>query len=328
VGRLDWSIRIALVWGSPRVIEESLTERASLLGHALTAELPNLRLTLSNRSENVSLVRDVLAGLAAAIELDQRALDDIKAAVTEACNNVVLHAYRRGEGPLEVELYTDTGAIVVVVRDAGVGIGTRLQSGEESGLGIGLRMIRALVDSVEFQAAGAAPGREGSAGTEVRMKFGVAGARPLEGLQGDGSFEPSATAARELGSTLAMTLAPARLAATVLPRLLSLVAVRAQLSSDCVSDAQRVAIALGRYVEQSGNGGQVSIGIRTGPHGLELRVAPVPTDVAKDLVADAGEDGQGPVIASLGAPEATGNGQTLVLRLVDRQLSTSEPAGL
>jgi anti-sigma regulatory factor (Ser/Thr protein kinase) len=327
VGRLDWSILIALFGGSPPVIEESLAERTSLLGHALTAELPNLRLTLSNRPENVSLVREVLAGLAEAVELDQRALEDIKAAVTEACNNVVLHAYRGREGPLEIELYNDASAIVVVVRDAGVGIGTRVQSGEESGLGIGLRMIRALVDSVEFQAAGAAPGREGSAGTEVRMKFGVAGARPLEVVQGDGSFEPSATAASELGSTLTMTLAPARLAATVLPRLLSLVAVRAQLSSASVSDAQRVASALARYVEQSGNGDQVSVGIRTRPHGLELRVAPVPTDAAKDLVADAGVDGQAPVVASLAGGEA-GNHQTLVLRLVDRSLSTSEPAGL
>jgi serine/threonine-protein kinase RsbW len=309
------------------MIEESLAERASPLGHALTAELPNLSLTLSNRPENVSLVRDVLAGLAEAVELDQRALDDIKAAVTEACNNVVLHAYRGREGPLEIHLYTDAGAIVVVVRDAGVGIGSRVQSGEESGLGIGLRMIRALVDSVEFQAAGAASGREGSAGTEVRMKFGVAGARPLEPLHGDGGFEPSARAVSELGSTLTMTLAPARLAATVLPRLLSLLAARAELSSDCVSDAQRVANALARYAHQSGDDGHVSVGIRTRPHGLELRVAPLPTDVAEDLVGDAGVNGQGPVVASL-APGGVANHQTLVLRLVDRPLSTSEPAGL
>jgi anti-sigma regulatory factor (Ser/Thr protein kinase) len=294
----------------------------------LTADQPNLRLTLANRAENVSLVRDALAGLAEAIDLDRRALDDIKAAVTEACNNVVLHAYRGREGPLEIELYVGARATVVVVRDSGVGIGARLRSGDESAMGIGLRMIHALVDSVDLESAGAAHGGEGSPGTEVRMKFAVVGATRLEPLRGDRGFEPSATAATELAGTLTMTLAPSRLAATVLPRLLSLMAVRAELSSDSVSDARRVARALARKVNQTGDRRQVSVGIRTKHHGLELRIAPPPTNVAKDLLADAGVDGRGPVVASLAAGAATGNPQTLVLRVVDRPLPTSEPAGL
>jgi hypothetical protein len=160
------------------------------------------------------------------------------------------------------------------------------------------------------------------------MKFAVAGAKPLERLQGHGGFEAPATAATELAGTLTMTLAPARLAATVLPRLLGLLGTRAELSSDSVSDAKRVASVLARNVHQSGNGGQLSVGIRTKPRDLEVRIAPLPTDVAKDLLADAGVDGQGPVVASLAAGEATDNHQTLVLRLVDRALSTSESAGL
>jgi anti-sigma regulatory factor (Ser/Thr protein kinase) len=292
----------------------------------LTADLPNLRLTLANRAENVSLVRDVLVGLAEAIGLDRRALDDIKAAVTEACNNVVLHAYRGGDGPLETELYSGNGAIQVVVRDCGVGIDTRLQRGEESGFGIGLRMIHALADSVAFQAARSAPGKEGSVGTEVQMKFAVAGARPLEPLRRHCGFEPSAIAATELAGTLTMTLAPARLAATVLPRLLGLLATRAELSSDRVSDAKRVASVLARYVHKSGNGGQLNVGIRTKARALELRVAPRPTDIPKDLLAYADVDGQGPVGASLAAGEATDNHRTLVLTLLDRPLSTSEAA--
>lgn len=310
------------------MIREPLAERASHLGYALTAELPNLRLTLSNQRENVSLVRDVLAGVAEAVELDQRALEDIKAAVTEACNNVVLHAYGGAEGPLEIELYTGHDALVAVVRDSGVGITPREQCGDESSLGIGLRMIRALVDSVEFKAAGTGPGSERPAGTEVRMKFAAAGAKPPEPLHRDGGFRHTTIAASELGSTLTMTLAPACLAATVLPRLLSLLAARAELSSECMSDTERVANALARRVRQSGNGGLLNVGIRTKPHGLELSIAPLQTDIAKDLMADAGANGQGSLIASLAAPEATNNGQTLLLRLVDRPLSTSEPAGL
>jgi anti-sigma regulatory factor (Ser/Thr protein kinase) len=292
----------------------------------LTAELPNLRLTLSNRRENVSLVRDVLAGYAEAVELPQRTLDDIKAAVTEACNNVVLHAYEGREGLLEIELFARSGAILVVVRDCGTGIRPGVGSGDDSGLGIGLRMIRALVDSVDI-CAGTAPGSGGSAGTEVRMEFAAAGAPPLEHSQGDG-FEAATIAASELSGTVSITLAPARLAATVLPRLLSLLAARAELSSDSVSDAQRIATVLAGYARQSGDGGRVSVRIRSQPRGLELLITPLRTDLAKDLATDAGVDGQGQVVAWRAEGPPAGAGQTLLVRLLDRPPPTSAPVGV
>ena len=73
------------------------------------AGTPNVRLSLSNRAENVLLVRQALSGLAEAVGLDPIALNDVSTAVTEACNNVVLHAYGGGEGPLEVELCATAG---------------------------------------------------------------------------------------------------------------------------------------------------------------------------------------------------------------------------
>ena len=54
---------------------------------------PNVHLRLSNRPENVMLVRQLLAGVGETVDLDASDLYDIKVAVTEACNNVVLHAY-------------------------------------------------------------------------------------------------------------------------------------------------------------------------------------------------------------------------------------------
>jgi len=87
---------------------------------------PNVRLKLSNRPENVALVRAVLAGVAEAIDLDAEQLDDIRTAVTEACNNAVLHAYEGGEGPLEIDVRLPAeGRVAVVVRDAGIGIEPR-----------------------------------------------------------------------------------------------------------------------------------------------------------------------------------------------------------
>jgi serine/threonine-protein kinase RsbW len=284
------------------------------------AELPNLRLTLSNRPENVSLVREVLAGLAEAVQLDEDSTYDIKAAVTEACNNVVLHAYGGAEGPLGVELYAPASGIVAVVRDCGKGISPGVRSGEESGPGIGLRMIRALVSKVEFEegeeepAAGAS---EGSGGTGVRMTFTAAGAQPLEPCR-DADAELPGTGAGEPASTVTMTLAPARLADRVLPRLISLLAARAEFSSDRIDDAQRVAHVLAGYVRESSNGGRLSIGVTVHRRDLELRIAPLRPVSEMDLVADSGVDGRGEEVAKLTRVEPEPDPDTLLLRLAER----------
>src|SRR2546430_10361161 len=130
----------------------------------LMAEPPNVRLKLSNRSENVLLVREMLTGVAETIALESTDLYDIRTAVTEACNNVVLHAYEGQEGPLEVNLRASSEALEVVVRDQGIGIRPRIRPAEDAALGIGLPLIQALVHSVEFSDF---DGR----GTEVRMRF-------------------------------------------------------------------------------------------------------------------------------------------------------------
>ena len=56
------------------------------------SEPPNVSLTLSNQPDNVLLVRETLSGMAETVGVDGVDLNDIRTAVTEACNNVVLHA--------------------------------------------------------------------------------------------------------------------------------------------------------------------------------------------------------------------------------------------
>ena len=51
--------------------------------------------SLPARAENVPLVRHALAGLAEALEMDPAEVADLKTVVTEACMNVVVHAYER-----------------------------------------------------------------------------------------------------------------------------------------------------------------------------------------------------------------------------------------
>jgi anti-sigma regulatory factor (Ser/Thr protein kinase) len=118
------------------------------------------------RAENVFVVRQALTGIGQALDLDRALIDDIKIAVTEACTNVVLHAYRDADGPLEVEAWPTEGRLLVVVRDRGEGITPRAEP-PSPGLGLGMPLIAALTEEMRI-----AHGPDG--GTEVRMTFVLA----------------------------------------------------------------------------------------------------------------------------------------------------------
>ena len=158
------------------------------------ADTPNVCLNLSNRAENVLVVRQALTGVGETLGLDAIETNDLNTAVTEACNNVVLHAYEGEEGPLEVEVYALSGGIAVVVRDHGRGIRPRSGGDEEVHPGIGLPVIQALTRRVQFRDL--SPG-----GTEVRMEFAARQARETGPLNGDG-WEARASDSSELANTV------------------------------------------------------------------------------------------------------------------------------
>src|SRR2546421_12632433 len=85
-------------------------------------EAPDMRIVMPNRAENVAVVRQALTGIADAMRLDDGLLSDIKTAVSEACNNVVLHAHDGREGPLEAYICPGQDALAVVGREPGLGI--------------------------------------------------------------------------------------------------------------------------------------------------------------------------------------------------------------
>jgi Histidine kinase-like ATPase domain len=63
-----------------------------------------LQMSLPAKAENVVVVRHAIAGLAERIGMDEAAIADLKTVVTEACMNVVVHAYPEEEtGLLEIE---------------------------------------------------------------------------------------------------------------------------------------------------------------------------------------------------------------------------------
>ena len=277
------------------------------------AEPPNVRLNLSNRSENVLLAREMLTGVAEAIELDSSDLYDVRTAVTEACNNVVLHAYEGAEGPLEVELRASPEEVEVIVRDFGVGIRPRIRSSDESALGIGLPLIQALVHSVEFSDAG-------GKGTEVRMQFLTPSKRAL-GPVGERADELPAVTENELTTTVVLTVAPSSLARTVLPRILSVMAARAHFSTDRISDVQLVADSLAAHAPSSFGTDRLSVTVSAKAHSLELCVGPLGAGHADKLILDSVVDGLGPVIEKLTDDRrvaAVGSAEMLALQLVDR----------
>jgi len=98
-----------------------------------------------------------------ATDLTDDDLDRIRLAVTEACANVVRHAYPDDPGVLDVGVCLGRRTVVIDVCDAGVGTcESRAQAlpGED---GLGLPLIGMLADRVEITPH--------EPGTSVRMIF-------------------------------------------------------------------------------------------------------------------------------------------------------------
>ena len=157
-----------------------------------TAPAPEVVLNMPARPEGVGVVRQALAGMADALAFDASVLSDMKMAVTEACTNVVVHAYDEDEGILEVEMRAAEDGLEIVVRDHGSGIQPRPTRHSPPALGLGLPLIAALSDAFELR------GSAGS-GTEVRMTFAYVRDRdPAEsnpvtgGLGADGKWDTDA----------------------------------------------------------------------------------------------------------------------------------------
>jgi anti-sigma regulatory factor (Ser/Thr protein kinase) len=113
----------------------------------------------------VPLVRHALRGLLSGLEVDDDVIADIALAVTEACTNAVVHAYRDSSGTISVTASHADGALTVTVRDHGSGMAPHVDT---RGLGVGLPVIAAIAQSVEI-------GSPRGGGTEVRMRFALAG---------------------------------------------------------------------------------------------------------------------------------------------------------
>jgi serine/threonine-protein kinase RsbW len=116
-------------------------------------------LSIPARAEYIVLCRLALTGLARSRALEPEVLADLKLALTEACSNSIRHAYQDDDrvGTVEVRYQLAADRISVEVVDDGVGFdpdATTTDEGELDEGGLGIAIIRALVDEFSIESDG------------------------------------------------------------------------------------------------------------------------------------------------------------------------------
>lgn len=250
--------------------EQALQRQSQPMANRSTiSEKPTgLHMRLPARAENVAVVRHALAGLAEQIGMDEAGVADLKTVVTEACMNVVVHAYPESSGPLMVEAEPDSEGVTVTVSDSGSGISPQADS-DRASLKLGLSLIAALSSS--FSISGGL-----DRGTEVMMRL------PVRGGGASGVGEAEMRLAGEV-SGAEIAVGRADLLEPVLARMVGALAARRDIPVDRVSDAVLITDAIaeaapGRFVD-----GCVRLGLGDSDEGLELRLGPMEKGAAGEI---------------------------------------------
>lgn len=244
-------------------------EMLTMSESAMRTEKPaGLRMVLPARPENVAVIRHALAGLAEDAGMDEAGVADLKTVVTEACMNVVVHAYRGEPGPLSVEAEPDREGLTVIVRDEGVGIRPEADV-EHASLRLGLAMIAAMSSS--FRISGGL-----DQGTEVTMRVPLRGGGSNGGAHSP-TFELAPADRTEIAIGRTELLGP------VLARVVGALVARRDLPVDRVSDAVLVTDALAAAAPGRFSDGHVRLGLDDRDDGVELRLGPMQPGAAEQI---------------------------------------------
>ncbi|MBP1988971.1 anti-sigma B factor RsbW [Paenibacillus eucommiae] len=127
-------------------------------------KLPNrpVSMTLPAEAEYLDLVRFTLYGIATRLGFSYEETEDMKVAVSEACNNVVIHAYEPGSsGLIAIRFEPSAEGLRIFVKDEGTSFDTgKLQAStsmhdktldDTQVGGLGLYLMQALMDEVEVK---------------------------------------------------------------------------------------------------------------------------------------------------------------------------------
>ena len=125
-----------------------------------------LKLCMPGKPDYVGTVRMAVAHVASHAGFDIEAIDDIKVAVSEACTNIICHSHTHADFTYDVIIERDERSLAITVKDSGIGFDTEGYvepvPGETRGSGMGIFILRALMDEVDIQS-------ELGVGTNIRM---------------------------------------------------------------------------------------------------------------------------------------------------------------
>jgi serine/threonine-protein kinase RsbW len=128
-----------------------------------------IELKLPADTKYVSIARMTASGIAAKMGFKTEAIEDIKVAISEACNNAVQYAYADKNGKaIQILFKFNLTALIITVSDQGVGFDPksppqRAITDTDIHLGMGLQFIQKLMDQVKITSQ---PGK----GTSVQMR--------------------------------------------------------------------------------------------------------------------------------------------------------------
>lgn len=120
-------------------------------------------LTIPAKAEYLHIVRLTLFGIASNAGFSFEQIEDMKVAVSEACNNVVLHAYdEKRPGILKVQFELEENGLNIHIKDEGPSFKYEQMLNQSSTLhnktleeatvgGLGLFMMQALMDKVQVR---------------------------------------------------------------------------------------------------------------------------------------------------------------------------------
>jgi serine/threonine-protein kinase RsbW len=131
------------------------------------SQMDELALRLPAEADQVPVARQAVAEFCERCGLPSPLIDDVKLVTTEACTNVVLHAYDGDSPPertFEVRAHLEPGVLLLSVSDQGRGIGA---PSTNRGLGLGLRLALQLSGGVRTRDGG------GGIGTRLTMRFAL-----------------------------------------------------------------------------------------------------------------------------------------------------------
>jgi serine/threonine-protein kinase RsbW len=258
-----------------------------------------IRLELDNRPEHVSVVRAALGGLAEAVGLGPELATNLQTAISEACNNVVLHAYGGKIGPMAVDINWNADQVDVVVADRGTGI-QRVSVAAEH-MGLGLALISVLSSQAEFRSP-----KQG--GTEVRMRFRRDSDASEGGIPRDGTWHAGYPGVE---GDVVLWCQPVSVLRYVLGRLARALASRSHFTLKGAESLFAINDAIASYAEWAGDG-HVTVAITAGTRRLTFEGGPFLYDIDAERPLSR-EAAQTPELAS----EATAVRRRGLAELVD-----------